>query len=131
MINSAEIYEIKTQSDQVEITQTNFDFRFRGNQAYGKVLGINVMVINNTGVADYSNDIKVSIREVGGSNRVLLNAAPYNLVKHSPNVKFEERFLSFEGVSGNNCDLSVYVETPTRGADILTATVTVLYSKNK
>lgn len=123
------IYEAKTESIAMPASQRNAEIEFRGNNAYDKVLGVNVNIINTDTGKDYEgSNVMVSIREKGG--RSLISPMPYNLLKHSQQVKFSERFLEFEDLKGNNLDTVISVDA-SKISESITVHATLLYSRGK
>lgn len=124
-----EIYEVKCERMAIPSTQKNTDIRFRGNISYGNVLGVNIFLEDNNG-APYNGDVSVSVREIGGSNRVLYSPQPYRLMKHSEDVPYIDRFLETQDLKGNGCDVGFNIDT-SRVNVALVAYATILYSKSK
>ncbi len=131
MIQGQEIYEIKSERVLVPQSQNYADIRFRGNVAYGRVLGINVFLENADTGQPYDGNVLVGIREIGGGNRILLAPAPYRLIKHSDQVSFPERFIELADVKGNGCDIGISVDASAITGVNLAVTATILYSKNR
>lgn len=137
MIESKEIYEVRTDTIDLLASATNGELTFRGNVAYGKVLGVNVGIITYTenagvktlGGAYTGSGIKVGIRESGGSNRTLIAPIPYNLIKHSEDVEFTKRFIELNEVKGYGNDLKITIDTADESSANVRITATVLYSK--
>lgn len=123
------LYESKTEETNMPASQRNAEVVFRGNAAYDKVLGVNVLIVNkDTGLPYDGANISVSVREKGG--RTLLTPLPYLLIKHSPEVKLSERFIEFDDLKGNNLDTVVSIDASKMSEPIIVYT-TILYSKAK
>lgn len=134
MIKSEEIYEVVNQTFRIA-GQIYGDCRFRGNIAYGKVLGFGVIIKSLSGSSpnftvggDYTGFAKIGARESGGGNRTLMAPVPYEYIKLSPQVQFSERFVELNGVDANSSDFVVNVEVPNNTINV-EVQVTVLYSK--
>ena len=124
------IYEVKSDSVSIPSSQKNSEIKFRGNTAYGNVLGVNVVLDNEDGTPFNGANVLVGIRQIGGANRVLYSPQPYRLMKHSEDVQYSERFLEITEVSGNGCDLGITIDT-SKINQALVATATILYSKSR
>lgn len=131
MIDGREIYEIKSERVTIPQSQKYAEIRFRGNVAYGKVLGVNVYLENADNGQPFDGNVLVGIREIGGGNRVLLAPAPYRLVKHSEQVSFPERFIELADVKGNGCDIGISIDASAVSNTNLSVSATILYSKNR
>lgn len=134
MLNTKEIYEIKTEKQIMAANQTDATISLRGNQNMDKVLGVNILIWENdqaTGlvpIAELSANPLVSIQESTG--RVLIPLAPYQLLRASNEVSFSEKFVEFEGVKGHDQDINVSINT--RGIDkAVTVWATAVYSRKK
>lgn len=131
MIDGHEIYEVRTERVIIPQSQKYGEVKFRGNIAYGKVLGVNVYIENNNTGEPFNGNVLVGVREVGGSNRTLLAPVPYRLIKHSDQVSFVERFIELSDVKGYGQDLGVSIDATAVSNVDLSVTVTVLYSKSR
>lgn len=140
MINEKDIYEVKAESLDLLAASTNGEIRFRGNVAYDKVIGVNIYcesyststsngVTTKTNIAEYNGNVKIAIREAGGSNRVVLPSIPYRLIKHSADVKFADRFLELGEIKGNGQDVVVSIDKSNDTTNNITTHATLLYSK--
>lgn len=131
MIDGREIYEVRTERVSIPQSQKYGEIKFRGNIAYGRILGVNVYIEDADSGQPYNGNVLVGIREVGGGNRVLLAPAPYRLVKHSEQVAFTERFIELADVKGYGQDLGISIDASAVSSVNLMVTATVLYSKSR
>lgn len=134
MLNTKEIYEIKTEKQIMAVNQNETTISLRGNQNMDKVLGVNILIWENdqaTGLVPFvevSANPLVSIQESTG--RVLIPLAPYQLLRASNEVAFAEKFVEFDGVKGHDQDINISVNT--RGIDkAVTVWATAVYSRKK
>lgn len=137
MIKTEDIYEVVTQT--VDITGIYGDVRFRGNVAYGKVLGFGITkmyYLSGTPevLSNHTVFTKVGAKESGGGNRTILAPIPFEYLEMSKDVPFNERFIPVNDVDANLSDFVVNVEFAHAAAqDSQTGVrvqVTVIYSKS-
>ena len=129
MFDMKDMYEAKAQRVEMSQAQRNLSITLAGNKAYDKVLGFNVSIENPDG-SEFNGDVTISVREQGGGNRTLMAPIPYRLLKASPLVKFEDRFISLSDVKGKECDLVFNIDATRINAAIV-VTAIAAYSKNK
>lgn len=149
MINVADIFEAKSLRGLVVSSAETAKIgtlTLPANKAYDKVLGFNFSIKNTTKVmvgdvatyvenaTPYIGGARVSITD--GNGKVILPMVPYELLKHSPEEQFVNRFIEVANISGDAADIYVRFEfTPTPKVDLedvrYSIDATALYSQRK